>query len=80
MLNISLIIYNPWCKTQKILISKNFKISKNKSLEINLYKSRHVISFEFDIRCNCDHAGSRLMIGLLGFDFEINFYDNGHLS
>jgi hypothetical protein len=79
MINISLILRNPWCKTWKIIKSKNFLISKHKSIELNFYKTAHIIAIEFDAKINCDHAGIRFLIGILFYDFEFNFYDNRHL-
>ena len=78
MIYVSLILSNPFCKNWKILKTKNFSIFKFKNLEFNFYKTSHIICFEFEIRCNCNHEGIRLSLGLLGYNIEFDFYDSRH--
>lgn len=83
MINFSFNISWPWFKPggrrQTDYIEKTWKISKHKSLEVQLSKAGNSIigaSFSWDMKC--DHAGVMLDLSLFRHFFIINFYDNRH--
>lgn len=65
--------------SQKDYIEKCWKISKNKSLEVQLSRGGNVL-IGFNIRASTreDHAGLMFEVELLRHFFIINFYDNRH--
>ena len=83
MISFSFNISWPWFKPmepwQVDYIEKTWKLSKHKSLEIQLSKAGNSLiggSFRWDAKC--DHAGVMLDINLFRHFFVINFYDNRH--
>lgn len=66
----------PWHDFYQIL----FKITKNKTLELNLdFYPISLIHFNLDTRWQGrDHAGPQLGIGILGFGFNLQLCDNRH--
>jgi hypothetical protein len=83
MINFSFNISWPWFKHmdpwQVDYIEKTWKISKHKSLEIQLSKAGNtLIGGSFDWHTRRDHAGVMLELNLLRHFFIINFYDNRH--
>ena len=51
---------------------------KHKFWEIQIIKNDNLFRFEFEITTQQDHAGSRLELGLLGYEIHFTFYDNRH--
>jgi hypothetical protein len=54
------------------------QLTKNKSIEFNLYKTGTILGIEFDLTTRQDHAGLRLMLGLLSWQVELQVYDARH--
>jgi hypothetical protein len=80
VINLNFNIVNPW-RTDKVwntLWSKSGYITKNKAWEFNGYRTGHIINIEFQLTFQGDHAGARLMIGLFGYEVELDFYDTRH--
>ena len=78
MINVNFILYNPWSNRWNILWNRSRSIGKNKAVEFNAYRTNHIINVDFSFRPRGDHAGSRIMLGLLGYDIELHFYDCRH--
>jgi hypothetical protein len=83
MIKIFLAVKNPFARdnSQGFDWNKTISLTKNKTLEIQLWKSSpyHLISFGLDLSWRgSDHAGPELSVELLGFDFTIKIYDNRH--
>jgi hypothetical protein len=81
MINFSFDLSWPWStwKNQTDYFTKTWRVSKNKSLEIQLSKAGKTllgVAFRWDI--NTDHAGVMLELNLFRHFFIINFYDNRH--
>jgi hypothetical protein len=51
---------------------------KNKFWEVELLKSGEIVMFDLTVRTRCDHAGTTLGLGLLGYTINITLYDNRH--
>lgn len=78
MIDFSFNISNPWSNRWGILWNKSKFISKNKAVEFNGYRTNHIIGIDFNFRPTGDHGGARIMLGLLGYDIELHFYDTRH--
>ena len=80
MINLNFSIAMPWrtSKVWDILWNKSGSFSKNKAWEFNGYRTGYLISLEFEWTFQGDHAGARIMLGLLGYDVELQFYDTRH--
>lgn len=80
MINLKFNIDNPWRtnKVWNILWTKYGSITENKAWEFNGYHTGNIINVEFHWTFQGDHAGSRLMIGLFGYEVELDFYDTRH--
>lgn len=78
MINLNFRISNPWSDTWTILWSKSNLISQYKAWEFNGYRTNCIADAEFSLTFTGDHAGVRIMIGLLGYEVELQFYDTRH--
>ena len=79
MIFIGFALRNPWSQSFDIVFYKAFAISKNKSIEISLYKNNCIVEGSFGITgFKQDHAGFSFDLGLFGYDLDFIFYDNRH--
>jgi hypothetical protein len=78
MIQCNFTLYNPWTNTWKILWNKNSFVGKNKACEFNGYRTNRIVDLDFDLRFRGDHAGARVMLGLLGYSVELHVYDTRH--
>ena len=78
MIQCNFTLYNPWTNTWKILWNKSSSIGKYKAVEFNGYRTNRIIDLDLDLRFRGDHAGARIMLGLLGYSVELHFYDTRH--
>jgi hypothetical protein len=78
MIDLNLSISNPWSNRWDILWNKSGFIGKNKAWEFNGYRTNQIIDVDFNVRPKGDHAGARVMLGLLSFNVELHFYDVRH--
>jgi hypothetical protein len=78
MIDFSFNISNPWSDRWDILWHRSKLLSKHKAVEFNGYRTHHIIDVNFDFKPTSDHGGVRLMLGLLGYDIELHFYDTRH--
>jgi hypothetical protein len=80
MINLDFSIVNPW-RTDKIwdiLWSKSRLITQNKAWEFNGYRTGRIINLQFEWTLQGDHAGTRIMLGVFGYEAELAFYDTRH--
>lgn len=76
---ISFGLQNPWSKRKFGIIKiKHFILANHKNIEIGLYKSSNIIGTTISFHPRRDHGGFSFDIALLGFMFEIEFYDSRH--
>jgi hypothetical protein len=47
-------------------------------VEFNGYRTNYIINVNFHFKPVGDHAGARIMLGLLGYVVELHFYDTRH--
>ena len=78
MINLNFNIYNPLSNRWSILWNKSKFVSKHKAVEFNGYRTNHVINMDLQIKPAGDHGGVHIMLGVLGFDVELHFYDTRH--
>ena len=78
MIYINLSLMNPWSDCFKPVRSWDKKITKNKAVEIEIYRSNTVIEFEARLRHREDHAGLTVGLGLLSYTLRAQFYDTRH--
>lgn len=78
MINFNFSISNPWSRRWKTLWCKHSLLSINKAVEFNGYKTNTIITVDFNLTFQTDHAGLRLMLGLFGYEVEVHFYDTRH--
>jgi hypothetical protein len=78
MINFNFGLDNPFSNRFENVYNKNFKVSKNKTIEIEICKDRSIISFDFRVTTRQDHGGVFVAFGFLGYDISFNLYDNRH--
>ena len=79
MLQFGFLLNNPWSCVFKLVCCKVFSLSKNKTIELNLYRNSSIIGGFLDITAGRrDHVGFSFALHLFGFSAEFSFYDNRH--
>lgn len=79
MIDINLEIRNPWSNRFKSLYSRVYHtVIEYKFLEFQIYRDSSIISFNFSLTTKQDHAGVTARFGLVGYCFDVNFYDSRH--
>jgi len=79
MISLNFSLRNPWSTTFKNLWFRFYTTPvKNKFVELEAYRDSSIISFMFDWTIRQSHAGVNLEIGLVGYCFHFNLYDNRH--
>lgn len=79
MISFSFIVNNPWGKTWKNLWNKSYKTPfMNKFLELEVLRDSSIVYFMFKLVTRQSHSGFCMELGLLGYNFGFNFYDNRH--
>jgi hypothetical protein len=78
MIYFNFTLKNPFSQRWEISSTKNGLLGKNKAWEFNTYKTAHIICIDFRWDFKTDHAGVQLVLGLLGRDLELTFYDRRH--
>lgn len=79
MFYIGFSIRNPW--SQKFTVVKNWTIpvSVNKTIEMGIYRNNSVVGCSLNITgFRHDHAGFSFDLELLGWNFNVEFYDRRH--
>lgn len=79
MINFSFSLINPWSKRWKNVWTYSYNTPfKNKFLELEVHKDSTLISFMFQLSTRQSHGGLSMELGLFGYSFNFNFYDNRH--
>jgi hypothetical protein len=72
-------ITNPWCKRWANTWNRVYATPiKHKCIELEMFKDSTILSFSFRLTTRQDHAGLMMDLGILGYSFLFNFYDNRH--
>lgn len=79
MISISFSLSNPWSRRWKNVWTRVYELPvKNKFIELEVYKDTTIVSFMFQLSTRTDHGGLYFDLGMLGYSFSFNFYDNRH--
>jgi hypothetical protein len=78
LIYINLSLINPWSDLFKPAWSWDKKLTKNKAVEIEVYRSNTVAEFEARLRYREDHAGLTIGLGVLSYTLRAQFYDTRH--
>jgi len=80
MINLNFSMAMPWrsAKVWDILWNISRSVTKHKAIEFNGYRSGRLINVDFHWTLQGDHAGTRLMLGVFGYEVELQFYDTRH--
>jgi hypothetical protein len=81
MIAFSFNLANPWSNRFKNVWNRAYDTPfKHKFLELEVLKDASIVSFMFRLSTRQSHGGLMFEIGLLGYSFNFNFYDNRHWS
>jgi hypothetical protein len=71
-------ITNPWSRRWENAWTYIANPFQHKYLELEVFKDNTILSFSFRLTTRQDHAGLVMDLGMLGYSFNFNFYDNRH--
>jgi hypothetical protein len=78
MIHLSFHIGNVFDNYFKRYFCKNYEITKNKNLEIELVRCNTIFGFNFMWTVKGHHAGIHSSISILSYNFSVVFYDRRH--
>jgi hypothetical protein len=78
LIYINLSLINPWSDLFKPVWSWDKKVTKNKAIEVEVYRSNSIAEFETRLRFREDHAGLTFGLGLFSYTLNAQFYDTRH--
>lgn len=81
MISFSFNLSNPWSNRWTNVWNRVYELPiKNKFIELELIKDTSILSLMFRLTTRQSHGGLFLDLGILGYSFSFNFYDNRHWS
>lgn len=79
MLYLGFALRNPFNQRFQSVWTKVINLTKNKTIEVGLYKNNSIVGGSFGITgFKQDHKGFNFDLELLGYNFDFIFYDNRH--
>ena len=78
MIYINFSLTNPWSDLFKPVWNWDKTVTKNKAVEVEVYRSNTVAEFETRLRHREDHAGLTIGLGLFSYTLRAQFYDTRH--
>jgi hypothetical protein len=79
MISFNFNLSNPWSKRWKNVWSKTYNTPfEHKFLELEVIKDSSIVSLMFRLSTRQSHGGLNMELGLVGYSFNFNFYDNRH--
>ena len=79
MISFNFNLSNPWSKRWKNVWSKTYNTPfEHKFLELEVIKDSSIVSLMFRLSARQSHGGLNMELGLVGYSFNFNFYDNRH--
>lgn len=79
MIHLHLSLRNPFSNRFSNIWSRVFDTPfASKCLELQIYRGTDLVSLFVTLTTRQDHAGLQAGIGLLGLNFEFNWYDSRH--
>jgi len=79
MISFNFSISNPWIKRFENLWCRGYSTPfKNKFIELEVTRDTTILTFNLRLSTRQSHGGLYIELGLLGYVFSFNFYDNRH--
>lgn len=79
MISFNFNLINPWSNRFKNLWNRVYTTPfKHKFIELEVMKDTTIVCFMFRLAGRTSHGGLSMDLGLLGYSFSFNFYDNRH--
>lgn len=78
MINLQLYLYNPWSEKFNNIKAKYFRVTKNKTLELQTCRTNDIINVQLIWTLKTDHAGITFELGFLSYNLLVTFCDNRH--
>lgn len=78
MIDLNFAIDYPFSDRFKILASTSKLLTKHKAIEASAYKTSTIIMLSLSYCIRQDHAGLRIMLGLVGYECQLHIYDTRH--
>jgi hypothetical protein len=80
MFRLSYLIHNPRDAFHEasIIFGVGRRLTQHKSIDFSILKSNSIIGCGVSFTTRRDHAGLDLDLNFLGFDVNVNIYDNRH--
>lgn len=79
MISLNFNLSNPWSNRFENLWNRAYDTPfKNKFIELEVLKDPSIVAFSFRLAGRQSHGGLYFDLGLLGYSFNFNFYDNRH--
>ncbi len=79
MINLHFNLRNPFSERFRSIWVRHYNLPiPFKFLEVQMYASADIFDFFLRVSRKTDHAGIFFGFGLLGYNFEIEFYDSRH--
>jgi hypothetical protein len=79
MISLNFNLRNPWSNRFENLWCRAYDTPfKNKFIELEVTRDFTLISFRFNWTVRQSHAGLDFEVGLLGYNFNCQFYDSRH--
>ena len=79
MISFNFNLTNPWSKRWQNMWCCSYATPfKNKFLELEVIKDASIVSFMCRLTTRQSHSGLYFDLGILGYSFSFNFYDNRH--
>ena len=78
MINLKFAIDNPFSDRFDIVASTDKKLTEFKAIEASIYQSNTIITLSLAYTVRQDHAGLRIVVGLFGYECQLNIYDIRH--
>lgn len=78
MIAVKFNLRNPWSDRFANVWYKNYRLTKHKTLELQIYKSNDLLEVSVEYTARRDHAGLNIELGLIGYNFIFNVHDNRH--
>ena len=78
MIYLNLRIENPWSERWDTIWARSGRLTRHKAWEVQVCRGATIFEFLFRYNIRQDHAGLRLQLALLSYDFKFNIYDTRH--
>jgi hypothetical protein len=78
MIDLKFEIENPFSERFEMLASTSKRLTRHKAVEASAYKTTNIITLSLSYCIRQDHAGLRIVLGLVGYECQLHIYDTRH--